>query len=108
MPCLGGGRSGPAARPRSSSRSDRYVAVVAWKGPRRHVRDEIGRPGHPARGFRWSASHRIPGAVTQSTPAIAEVQGGTAHGTLYVLWRGRHFDRVQFATTPDPLTTAHG
>ncbi len=36
------------------------------------------------------------------------MQRGTAHGTLYVLWRGRRTDRVRFATTPDPLTTARG
>ena len=39
---------------------DRYVAVVAWKGPRHHVRYAIGIPGLPARGFRWSPSRRIP------------------------------------------------
>jgi len=87
---------------------DRYVAVVAWKGPRHHVRYTIGTPGRPARGFRWSVSHRIPGAVTRTGPAIAEVQTGTAKGTVYVLWRGSRTGRIRFATTPDPLTTAHG
>ena len=86
---------------------NRYVAVVAWKGPRHHVRYAIGAPG-PGRGFRWSASHRIPGAVTGTAPAIAEVQGGTANGTLYVLWRGQRTHRIRFATTPDPLTVAAG
>jgi len=87
---------------------DTYVAVVAWKGPLHHVRYAIGTPGQPARGFRWSASHRIPGAVTATAPAIAEVQRGTGHGTLYVLWRGQRSHRVRFATTPDPLTRAVG
>jgi hypothetical protein len=85
-----------------------YVAVVAWKGPLHHVRYAIGTPGRPARGFRWSASHRIPGSRTRTAPAIAEVQGGTAHGTLYVLWRGQRTHRIRFATTPDPLTLASG
>jgi hypothetical protein len=87
---------------------DRYVAVVAWKGPLHHVRYAVGIPGRPARGFRWSASHRIPGAVTRSAPAIAEVQAGPAKGSVYVLWRGQHTDRIRYATAPDPLTTAHG
>jgi hypothetical protein len=39
---------------------------------------------------------------------MAEVQTGTAKGTLYVLWRGSRTGRIRFATTPDPLTTAHG
>ena len=86
---------------------DTYVAVVAWKGPLHHVRYAIGTPGL-ARGFRWSASHRIPGSRTRTAPAIAEVQGGTAHGTLYVLWRGQRTHRIRFATTPDPLTLASG
>jgi hypothetical protein len=85
---------------------NRYVAVVAWKGPLHHVRYAIGAPG-PGRAFRWSASHRIPGSSTGTAPAIAEVQGGTANGTLYVLWRGPAH-RIRFATTPDPLTVAAG
>jgi hypothetical protein len=84
------------------------VAVVAWKGPLHHVRYAIGTPGQPARGFQWSASRRIPGSVTRTAPAIAEVPGGTAQGTLYVLWRGQRTHRIRFATTPDPLTTASG
>ena len=36
------------------------------------------------------------------------MQGGTAHGTLYVLWRGQRTHRIRFATTPDPLTLASG
>jgi len=87
---------------------DSYVAVVAWKGPLHHVRYAIGTPGQPARGFRWSGSHRIPGSRTRTAPAIAEVAGGTAHGTLYVLWRGQRAHRIRFATTPDPLTMAAG
>jgi hypothetical protein len=87
---------------------DTYVAVVAWRGPLHHVRYAIGTPGQPARGFQWSASHRIAGSLTRTAPAIAEVQGGTAQGAVYVLWRGQRTHQIRFATTPDPLTTASG
>ena len=87
---------------------DTYVAVVAWRGRLHHVRYATGTPGQPARGFRWSGSHRILGSRARTAPAIAEVQGGTGHGTLYVLWRGQRTHRIRFATTPDPLTVASG
>jgi hypothetical protein len=104
-----------SARDRTSSAPaiffpfDRYVAVVAWKGPLHHVRYAIGRPRRHARGFRWSASHRIPGiALTSRAPAISEVQTGTAAGAVYVFWKGWRTSRIFYSTTPDPLTAAHG
>jgi hypothetical protein len=88
---------------------DSHVAVVAWQGPLHHVRYAIGTPRRRVRGFRWSASHRIPGiALTGTGPAIAEVQSGTATGTLYVFWKGWRTHRIGYSATPDPLSAAHG
>jgi hypothetical protein len=79
-------------------------AIVAWKGPFEHVRVSVGTPH--GRGFSWSPSHKLSAAEasrTNAAPALAEVQTGTAKGTLYVLWKGRHSSQVRYATASDPL-----
>jgi hypothetical protein len=87
----------------------RDVAIVAWKGPFHWVRYSIGTPR--GRGFTWSVSARISSARanrTSSAPAIAEIQTGTAHGILYVFWKGYRSRQVRYVTTPDPLTLGPG
>jgi hypothetical protein len=85
--------------------------IVAWKGPFDHVRYSVGTPA--GRGFTWSSSNWLSAAAntrTSAAPALAEVQTGTAKGTLQVFWKGLHSDQIRFATTGDPLnlTTSGG
>jgi hypothetical protein len=83
--------------------------IVAWKGPLDHVRYSVGTPS--GRGFTWTPSNWLSAAAntrTSSAPALAEVQTGTAHGTLYVFWKGLHSHHIRFATTSDPLNLSAG
>jgi hypothetical protein len=86
---------------------DRYLAVIAYRGPYDHVRYIIGTPHH--RGFTWSSSSWVSAsAVSGSSPTIAELQTSTGHGTIYVFWKDNKSSQVSYATTPDPLTTGPG
>jgi hypothetical protein len=81
--------------------------IVAWKGPYHHVRYSVGTPAQ--RGFRWAPSGWLSAAAvtkTSAAPALAEVQNGTARGTLYLFWKGYRSGQVRYATTPDPLNLA--
>jgi hypothetical protein len=78
--------------------------IVAWKGPFDHVRYSVGTPA--GRGFTWTPSDWLSAALitrTGAAPALAEVQTGTAQGTLYVFWKGYRSYQVRYATTSDPL-----
>ena len=82
--------------------------IVAWKGPFDHVRYSVGTPA--GRGFTWTPSDWLSSALitkTGAAPALADVQTGTARGTLYVFWRGYRSYQVRYATTPDPLNLSH-
>ena len=82
--------------------------IVAWKGPYDHVRYSVGTPA--GRGFTWTASAWLSAAAitkTGAAPALAEVQTGTAKGTLYVFWKGYRSYQVRYATTSDPLNLIH-
>lgn len=81
--------------------------IVAWKGPFNHVRYSIGTP--KGRNFTWSSSNWLSSALntrTSAAPALAQVQTGTAKGTLYVLWKGLRSTHVRYATASDPLSSA--
>jgi hypothetical protein len=78
--------------------------IVAWKGPDDHVRYSVGTPA--GRGFTWTSSDWLSSALTTKTgaaPALAEVQTGTAKGTLQVFWKGYRSYQVRYVTTADPL-----
>ena len=78
--------------------------IVAWKGPFDHVRYSVGTPA--GRGFTWTPSDWLSAALitrTGAAPTLAEVQTGTAQGTLYVFWKGYRSYQVRYATTSDPL-----
>ena len=82
--------------------------IVAWKGPQDHVRYSVGTPA--GRGFTWTPSDWLSSALitkTGAAPALAEVQTGTAQGTLYVFWKGYRSYQVRYATTSDPLNLSH-
>lgn len=92
--------------------NNRNLVVVAWRGPGNHVRYSIGTPH--GRAFTWSASHPVPGnppsptsahctidPCTSATPALAEVQTGTATGTLYVVWKQLGTKEVLYSTVTD-------
>ena len=82
--------------------------IVAWKGPYDHVRYSVGTPA--GRGFTWTPSNWLSAAAitkTGAAPALAEVQTGTAKGTLYVFWKGYRSYQVRYATTSDPLNLSH-
>ncbi len=86
-----------------------YRVVVSWRGPANHIRFTVGTPHH--RGFTWSDSAVVPGApvtkgckgapCTAATPALAEMQTGSATGTLYFFWRQHSTDKLLYSTTPD-------
>ena len=110
----------PAALPGSLTRTTTAPAVlfpanaphdrviVAWKGPYDHVRYSVGTPA--GRGFTWTPSNWLSAAAitkTGAAPALAEVQTGTATGTLYVFWKGYRSYQVRYATTSDPLNLSH-
>jgi hypothetical protein len=81
---------------------DKYVAVVAYRGPFDHIRYIEGVPFK--RGFNWSPSHEIStSAVASSGPAIAEQQTGTGHGQIFVFWKGQGTNQVNYSTTTDPI-----
>jgi len=81
---------------------DKYVAVVAYRGPHDHIRYIEGKPSR--RGFTWSTSHEISmTAVASSGPAIAEQQTSTGHGLIYVFWKGQGTNLVNYSTTTDPI-----
>src|SRR5262249_45955609 len=64
---------------------DRYVAVVAYRGPHDHIRYIEGQPFK--RTFKWTPSHEISTtAVASSGPAIAEQQTSTGHDLIWVFW----------------------
>lgn len=84
---------------------DRYVAVVAYRGPHEHIRFIEGVPSH--RGFVWSASQEVsPTAVANSGPSIAELQTRTGHGLLGLFWRDKATGGISYASTTDPLAAA--
>jgi len=92
--------------------NNRYLVIVAWRAPFNHVRFSIG---HPAgRGFGWSNSTVVPGVppsptsvhcvqdpCTSATPAVAEVQNGTATGTLYFFWKQLGTSDVFYSSITD-------
>lgn len=81
---------------------DKYVAIVAYRGPHDHIRYIEGKPSR--RGFTWSHSHEIStSAVASSGPAIAEQQTGTGHGLIYVFWKGQGTHRISYSTAADPI-----
>src|SRR6185437_4228793 len=85
---------------------DRYLAVVAYRGPHDHIRFIEGVPSH--RGFVWSNSREVsPTAVANSGPAIAELQDSTGHGDLGIFWRDKATGGVSFASTSDPLAATN-
>lgn len=100
--------------------NNKNLAIVAWRAPFNHVRYAIGipngTPGHHS--FTWSNSTVIPGnppspvsahckadPCTSATPAIAEVQTGTATGTLYVFWKQLGSKNVFYSSTTDSHST---
>jgi hypothetical protein len=95
--------------------NNRYIAVIAWRGPANHVRYVVGSP--KGRGFTWSGSTAVPGSPIQSashctvapctraTPAVAEVQTGPAAGTLYIFWTQLGSRNVFYSTTADNHAT---
>jgi hypothetical protein len=84
---------------------DRYVAVVAYRGPHEHIRFIEGVPSH--RGFAWSASQEVsPTAVANSGPSVAELQTSTGHGLLGLFWRDKATGGISYASTTDPLAAA--
>lgn len=90
------------APPAVSFALDRYVAVVAYRGPFDHIRYIEGVPSR--RGFKWSNSHEISTtAVSSSGPAIAEQQNATGHGTIFVFWKGHGTNQINYASAADPL-----
>ena len=84
---------------------NRYVAVVAYRGPHDHIRFIEGVPSH--RGFVWSTSREVsPTAVANSGPTIAELQASTGHGILGIFWRDKATGGISYASTTDPLAAA--
>ena len=92
--------------------NNRNLVIVAWRAPFNHVRFSIGIPAK--RNFKWSNSTVVPGnppsptkvhckqaPCTSATPAIAEVQTGTARGTLYIFWKQLGTRHVFYSTTTD-------
>lgn len=78
--------------------------IVAWKGPFDHVRIAVGNPVR--RHFSFARSNPVSTTDitrTSAAPALAEVQTGTAKGTLQVFWKGRRSSQVRYATASDPL-----
>ena len=96
----------PTPPRRCSSLQDRYVAVVAYRGPHDPIRFIEGVPSH--RGFTWrSASQEVsPTAVANSGPTIAELQTGTGHGILGVFWRDKATGGISYAATTAPLAAS--
>jgi hypothetical protein len=92
--------------------NNRNLVLVAWRAPFNHVRFSIGTPA--GRNFKWSNSTVVPGnppsptsvhcqqaPCTSATPAIAEVQTGTATGTLYIFWKQLGTKGIFYSTTTD-------
>ncbi len=99
--------SAPAVYFPANAPHDRVI--VAWKGPFNHVRYTVGTPS--GRGFTWTPSDWLSSASatkTSAAPAIAEVQNGTARGTLYLFWKVYGSAQVRYATTGDPLNLSSG
>jgi hypothetical protein len=92
--------------------NNRNLVIVAWRAPFNHVRFTIGIP--KGRDFGWSNSTVIPGVppspksahcvqapCTSATPAVAEVQHGTATGTLYFFWKQLGTSDLFYSSTTD-------
>jgi hypothetical protein len=95
--------------------NNKYVMVVAWRGPANHVRYSVGTP--LGRGFIWSQSALVPGGTlgspvhcvfapcTSATPALAEVQISGSAGIVYAFWKQLGTDNIFYATTIDGPAT---
>ncbi len=86
-----------------------FLVLLSWRGPANHVRFTTGKPdGH---GFKWANSAIVPGApvttnckdapCTGNTPALAEQQTSTSHGTIYFFWRQLGTKAIMYSTTAD-------
>ena len=95
--------------------NNKYVMVVAWRGPANHVRYSVGTPHR--RGFLWSQSALVPGGTlgspvhcvfapcTSATPALTEVQNTGLTGTVYAFWKQLGTSKIFYATTIDGPAT---
>lgn len=96
--------------------NNRNLVIVAWRAPFDHVRYTVGTLH--GRRVTWTNSAVVPGnppsptsahctidPCTSATPAIAEVQTGTASGTLYVFWKQLGTNDVFYSTTTDNHAT---
>ena len=80
---------------------DRYLAVVAYRGPHDHIRYFSGIAGAAAASSGPSRSWISPSAVSGSSPTIAELQTSTGHGQRLRVLEG---PRPRRSATPPPPT----
>lgn len=82
-----------------------YVMFVTWVGTNGHIYYSYGSPGVASGGvdtFSWSTPATIPGAVTNATPGVAEIQSNVDLGRLYVFWKGKSDNKIWYSWTTDP------
>ena len=94
--------------------SKKAQVIISYRGPRNHVRIEIGTESGPnGRRFIWGTpkvkSAVIgpgPATTTGAQPALTEIIGAGGNGTIYVFFKGLAVTApISYATTPDLAST---
>jgi hypothetical protein len=89
------------------------TVVVSWRGLANHVRYELGtQAGAAKRHFNFQASEWITSnangnkILTSGTPSLAEtINPVTGHGAVFVFWKSLTGDAINYASTPDYVST---